>query len=72
MGMPGTTELLILFGIVMLVFGTGKLRNIGKDLGGAISEFKNSMKDPKGDAEKTDASAQSEAKPAAKTEEQAS
>lgn len=54
MGMPGMSELLIIFVIVMLVFGTGKLRNVGKDLGGAISEFKNSMKPPE-DPPKPDA-----------------
>lgn len=31
--------------IVMLVFGTKKLRNIGSDLGGAVKGFKEGMKD---------------------------
>ena len=31
--------------IVMLVFGTKKLRNIGEDLGGAVKGFKAGMKD---------------------------
>ena len=31
--------------IVMLVFGTKKLRNIGSDLGGAVKGFKQGMKD---------------------------
>ena len=30
--------------IVMLVFGTKKLRNIGTDLGGAVKGFKDGMK----------------------------
>ena len=30
--------------IVMLVFGTKKLRNIGEDLGGAVKGFKEGMK----------------------------
>lgn len=30
--------------IVMLVFGTKKLRNIGEDLGGAVRGFKEGMK----------------------------
>ncbi len=30
--------------IVMLVFGTKKLRNIGQDLGGAVKGFKDGMK----------------------------
>jgi sec-independent protein translocase protein TatA len=31
--------------IVMLVFGTKKLRNIGSDLGGAVKGFKQGMKE---------------------------
>jgi sec-independent protein translocase protein TatA len=41
---------LIVLVIVMLVFGTKKLRNIGQDLGGAVKGFKEGMKaseDPK-------------------------
>jgi sec-independent protein translocase protein TatA len=36
---------LIVLLIVMLVFGTKKLRNIGSDLGGAVKGFKEGMKD---------------------------
>jgi sec-independent protein translocase protein TatA len=35
---------LIVLVIVMLVFGTKKLRNIGEDLGGAVKGFKEGMK----------------------------
>jgi sec-independent protein translocase protein TatA len=35
--------------IVMLVFGTKKLRNIGEDLGGAVKGFKEGMKDAAAD-----------------------
>jgi sec-independent protein translocase protein TatA len=35
---------LIVLVIVMLVFGTKKLRNIGTDLGGAVKGFKDGMK----------------------------
>ncbi|MDP4547440.1 MULTISPECIES: Sec-independent protein translocase subunit TatA [unclassified Marinobacter] len=38
-------QLLIVLGIVILLFGTKKLRNIGTDLGGAIRGFKKSMND---------------------------
>lgn len=72
MGMPGATELLIIFGIVLLVFGTGKLRSVGRDLGGAIGEFKSSLKTSKDEEEKPEtATANSESTPASKTEEQA-
>lgn len=36
---------LVVLVIVMLVFGTKKLRNIGEDLGGAVKGFKQGMKD---------------------------
>ncbi|HEY0562433.1 MAG TPA: Sec-independent protein translocase subunit TatA [Methylophilus sp.] len=36
---------LIVLLIVVLVFGTKKLRNIGSDVGGAMNEFKKAMKD---------------------------
>ena len=39
---------LIVLVIVMLVFGTKKLRNLGSDLGGAVKGFKDGMKDANG------------------------
>lgn len=42
-------HLLLVLGIVVLLFGTSKLRNIGGDLGSAISNFKKSMRE--GDSE---------------------
>lgn len=42
---------LIVLVIVMLVFGTKKLRNMGQDLGGAVKGFKEGMKDAEGDAQ---------------------
>lgn len=36
---------LIVLVIVMLVFGTKKLRNMGSDLGGAVKGFKEGMKE---------------------------
>ena len=36
---------LIVLVIVMLVFGTKKLRNMGSDLGGAVKGFKDGMKE---------------------------
>jgi sec-independent protein translocase protein TatA len=35
---------LVVLAIVVLVFGTKKLRNLGSDLGGAIKGFKEGMK----------------------------
>jgi len=36
---------LIVLLVIILVFGTAKLKNIGKDMGGAIKGFKEGMKD---------------------------
>ena len=47
MGLGGISiwQLLIILAIVILLFGTKKLKNIGGDLGGAVRGFKNAMKD---------------------------
>ncbi|HUH54760.1 MAG TPA: Sec-independent protein translocase subunit TatA [Rhodanobacter sp.] len=37
------THLIILLIVVVLIFGTKKLRNIGSDLGGAMRDFKKGM-----------------------------
>jgi sec-independent protein translocase protein TatA len=34
---------LVVLVIAVLVFGTGKLRNVGKDLGGAVRDFKKGL-----------------------------
>jgi sec-independent protein translocase protein TatA len=43
--MIGTTELIIILLIVLVIFGAGKLKNIGGDLGSAIKSFKQGMND---------------------------
>lgn len=45
MGSLSIGHWLIVLVIVALVFGTGKLKNFGKDLGTSIREFKNAVKD---------------------------
>ncbi|MDH5355314.1 MAG: twin-arginine translocase TatA/TatE family subunit [Gammaproteobacteria bacterium] len=47
MGFGGISiwSLLLILGIVILLFGTKKLRNVGGDLGSAIKNFKKSVKD---------------------------
>lgn len=40
----GTTELLIIAGIILLIFGAKRLPEIGRGLGGAIKEFRNVKK----------------------------
>ena len=36
---------LIVLVIVVLIFGTKKLKNMGSDVGGAVNEFKKAMKE---------------------------
>lgn len=47
MGLGGIsiTQLIIILVIVLLLFGTKKLRGLGGDLGGAIKGFKKAVKD---------------------------
>lgn len=47
MGFGGISiwNLLIILAIIVLLFGTKKLRGIGTDLGSAIKGFRNSIKD---------------------------
>ena len=53
MGSLSVWHWLIVLAIVVLVFGTCKLKNMGKVLGGAIKGFKEGMKE--GDDDKSDA-----------------
>ena len=45
MGSFSITHWLILLVVVVVVFGTSKLKNAGKDLGGAVKGFKDAVKD---------------------------
>jgi sec-independent protein translocase protein TatA len=47
-----TTHLIIFLVIIVLIFGTKKLKNIGSDLGGAVKGFKDGMKDGTSNADK--------------------
>jgi sec-independent protein translocase protein TatA len=49
---------LVVLLIVLLVFGTKKLRNIGADLGGAVRGFKDGMKDSSSDKDGVSATSQ--------------
>lgn len=64
MGFGGISiwQLLIVLAIIVLLFGTKRLRNIGSDLGSAIKGFRNSIKESDQDSE--DASFPAEQKPA--------
>jgi sec-independent protein translocase protein TatA len=60
---PSLWQLLIVLVIVLLLFGTKKLRNLGGDLGSAIKSFRGAVKDS-GKEESTEESAKLEAEPA--------
>ncbi len=47
MGFGGISfwQLLIVLAIIILVFGTKKLRNIGSDVGGAVHDLRKAMKE---------------------------
>ncbi|MEY2994920.1 MAG: hypothetical protein RL357_1855 [Pseudomonadota bacterium] len=45
MGALSIWHWLIVLLVVVLVFGTKKLKNLGSDLGGAVKGFKDGMKD---------------------------
>jgi len=48
----GTSELLIILVLVLIVFGAGKLPQVGKSLGEGLRNFKDGMKDGNGDSKK--------------------
>lgn len=56
MGLGGISpvQLIIILIIVLLIFGTKKLRNFGGDLGGAIKGFKKAVKEEDGVEEAAD------------------
>lgn len=51
MGSLSIWHWLIVLVIVMLVFGTKKLRNVGEDLGGAVKGFKDGLQSGEGERE---------------------
>jgi sec-independent protein translocase protein TatA len=48
------TQLLIILVIVIVLFGTKKLRNVGSDLGGAIKSFRAAVKEGEDDKKPTE------------------
>lgn len=51
-GKLGLPELLIIMAIALLIFGPGKLAELGKGMGEGIRNFKSSMKDGEKEEEK--------------------
>jgi len=44
-GMPGPSELLFIFAIVMLLFGASKLPELARSMGSSVGEFKKAQKE---------------------------
>lgn len=59
-GNIGPVQLAIVLLIVLLIFGTKRIRSLGSDLGGAIKEFRKGMNEE--ERTSTDKSASSETK----------
>jgi len=51
-------QLLIVLGIIILIFGTKKLRNVGTDIGGAVKGFKSAMNEEDKDKQDDDDASQ--------------
>ena len=66
MGMPSATELLIVLGIVVLIFGGRKIPELMKGVGSGIKNFKNAVKDD--EVAKTDTDEAKKVETTAKTE----
>lgn len=62
-------QVLIILAIVILLFGTSKLKNVGSDLGSALKGFKKAISDEEKDKAKEDADFEPLDKPVAKTDE---
>ena len=68
MGSSSIWHWLIVLVIVMMVFGTKKLKNMGSDLGSAVKGFKDGMRDASADGAPADPDKQLAANPGAKKE----
>jgi sec-independent protein translocase protein TatA len=69
MGSIGAPELIVIALIALLLFGAGRIADIGKGLGQGIKNFKQGLKEvgDDGDEDAKGTKADKEAKPAAKT-----
>lgn len=59
MGGLGIPELLVILAIVLVVFGAGKLPEIGKSMGQSIKNFKNASKEEDKQEAKSDTTKES-------------
>lgn len=64
----GIKELLVILVVVLIVFGTKRLRNVGSDLGAAIKGFRKSMNEEEQDPALSDKSQETPVVDANKTQ----
>ena len=60
MGSFGWPEILIILVIVVLIFGVGKIADVGPALGKAISGFRDAVQEPDKDEDEVEEKAESE------------
>lgn len=59
----GTTEIILIVVLALVLFGGGKIAGLGKAVGQSIKDFKKEIKESKDEEAVTKAQAQSEPKP---------
>lgn len=52
MGLGSPIHWLLVLAVIILIFGTGKLKNLGSDLGASIKGFRKAMSDGDKEADK--------------------
>ena len=52
--MPGIYELILIFGIVALLFGSKKIKSVGSDIGSWIRDFRKAVKEEPVEEKKED------------------
>jgi sec-independent protein translocase protein TatA len=57
------TKLLIVLAIIVVIFGTKRLKNVGADLGGAIKSFRSSLREEEDKDKDKDAAKNDDDKP---------
>ena len=68
MGNIGFKEIVLILIVVLLVFGTKKLKSLGSDLGSAVRGFKKSMSDGESEQQAAQNNAQNDAQKNAQIE----